>query len=119
MPVAGCMMDNDIEKLIHDWRNSVGEYAAARADMIYLTEFRKSKKAILMNQAQAEGIKTGQERESYAYAHADYLTLLIGLKEATEKSEGLRYRMKIAEERVGIWRTKQASSRKEQHSYGA
>ena len=112
-------MDNDIEKLIHDWRGSVSEYAAARADMIYLTEFRKSKKAILMNQAQAEGIKTGQERESYAYAHADYLSLLTGLKEATEKSEGLRYRMKIAEERVGIWRTKQASSRKEQYSYGA
>jgi len=87
--------------------------------MVYLTEYRKSKKVILMNQAQAEGIKTGQERESYAYAHDDYLALLIGLKEATEKSEELRYRMKIAEERVGIWRTKQASSRREHGHYGA
>ncbi len=55
-------MSEQIEKLIHDWRASVGEYAKARAEMVYLTEFRKSKKAILMNQAQAEGIKTGQER---------------------------------------------------------
>lgn len=106
-------MTDPIEKLIHDWRASVGEYAKARADMVYLTEFRKSKKAILMNQAQADGVKTGQERESYAYAHDDYLSLLVGLRDATEKSEGLRYRMKIAEERVGIWRTKEATIRKE------
>lgn len=111
-------MSEQIEKLIHDWRASVSEYAKARADMIYLTEFRKSKKAILMNQAQADGVKTGQERESYAYAHEDYLALLVGLRDATEKSEELRYRMKIAEERVGIWRTKQASSRREKEHYG-
>ncbi len=112
-------MSEQIEKLIHDWRASVSDYAKARAEMVYLTEFRKSKKAILMNQAQADGVKTGQERESYAYAHDDYLALLNGLKEATEKSEELRYRMKIAEERVGIWRTKQASSRREQGHYAA
>lgn len=110
---------NDIEKLINDWRNSVKDYAKAKADTVYLTEYRKSLKAIKMAEAQEQGLKTGQERESYAYAHKDYLELLSGLREATEKSEELRYRMKIAEERIGIWRTKQASSRKEQGHYGA
>ena len=110
---------SDIEKLINDWRNSVKDYAKSKADTVYLTEYRKSLKAIKMAEAQENGLKTGQERESYAYAHAEYLELLTGLREATEKSEELRYRMKIAEERIGIWRTKQASSRKEQGHYGA
>lgn len=110
---------SDIEKLINDWRNSVKDYAKAKSDTVYLTEYRKSLKAIKMAEAQERGLKTGQERESYAYAHAEYLELLAGLREATEKSEELRYRMKIAEERIGIWRTKQASSRREQGHYGA
>ena len=112
-------MSEQIEKLIQEWRSGVEEYAKANADKVYLTEYRKSLKAILMARAQEEGVKTGQERETYAYAHAEYLELLKGLREATEKSEGLKYRMKIAEERIGIWRTKQASSRREQSHYGA
>jgi len=113
------MMSEQIEKLISDWREGVSEYAKARADTIYLTEFRKSKKALLMNLAEQEGRKTQQERESFAYSHEEYLELLNGLRAAIEKSEGLRYRMRIAEERIGIWRTKQASSRMEQGHYGA
>lgn len=112
-------MSDTIEKLIHEWRLGVSDYAKAKADTVYLTEYRKSLKAIKMAEAQEKGLKTGQERESYAYAHEEYITLLKGLREATEKSEELRYRMRIAEERIGIWRTKQASSRKEQGHYGA
>ena len=103
----------NIEKLFTEWRSSISEYAKARADFIYLTEFRKSKKAMLMQQAELEGHKTGQERESYAYAHPEYLELLKGLKVAVEVSEDLRLRMKVAEERVGIYRTHEASKRKE------
>ncbi len=53
----------DIEKLIHEWRSSVKEYAKAKADTEYLREFRKSKKAILIGRAAEEGLKTGQERD--------------------------------------------------------
>jgi len=112
-------MSEQIEKLIHEWRSSVSEYAKANAEKVYLTEYRKSLKAIKIAEGQEKGLKTGQERESYAYSHPEYIELLKGLREATEKSEELRYRMKIAEERVGIWRTKQANGRKEQSSYGA
>lgn len=112
-------MSEQIEKLIHEWRSSVDDYAKAKADQVYLTEYRKSKKAILEKEAAKEGLKTGQERESYAYSHKEYLEVLDGLREATEKSEGLRYRMKIAEERVNVWRTKQANGRREQNQYGA
>jgi len=109
----------DIEKLIHAWREHVSEYASAKAETVYLSEFRKSKKAILMVEAQAGGIKTGQEREAYAYSHPEYLELLQGLRASTEKSEELKYRMIIAERRCDIWRTKQASGRKEKAHYGA
>ena len=112
-------MSEQIEKLIHEWRSSVSEYAKANADKVYLTEYRKSLKAIKIAEAQENGLKTGQERESYAYSHPDYIELLKGLREATEKAEELRYRMRIAEERIGIWRTKQANGRREQGQYGA
>ncbi len=109
----------EIEKLIHDWRLSVDDYAKAKAEAEYLKEFRKSQKAMLIQKAEAEGLKTGQEREAYAYSHEDYLGLLSALKVATEQAESLRWRMNIAQERVNVWRTKQANTRKEQNNYGA
>ena len=109
----------DVEKLIGDWRDSVKDYAKAKADTEYLREFRKSKKAILIGQAAEEGLKTGQERESYAYAHKEYTDLLTALRIAIELSEELKWRMTIAQERINIWRTKEASNRKEQNHYNA
>ena len=110
---------SDIEKLINDWRSSVEDYAKAKAEAEHLKEFRKSKKAILMVEAESKGKKTGQERETYAYSHAEYIELLKGLKLATEEAEQLRWRMTIAQERVNVWRTKQANGRKEQGMYSA
>ena len=108
----------NIEKLFQGWRDAVEEAAKAKANVIYLTEFRKSKKAILMQEAEINGHKTGQERESYAYAHPEYLELLKGLKEAVETHENLRNRMVIAQERIGIYRTHEANKRKEFGNYG-
>ena len=108
----------NVEQLFQDWRKLVDEAAKSKADVVYLTEFRKSKKAILMQEAQVNGLKTGQERESYAYAHPDYLSLLTALRVATEINEKFRWRMKIAEERIGIYRTHEASKRKEFTNYG-
>jgi len=108
----------NIEKLFSEWRACIDDAAKSRADVVYLTEFRKSKKAMLMQEAVQEGRKTGQERESYAYAHPEYLELLLSLKTATEKSEKYRWQMKIAEERIGIYRTHEASKRKEFSNYG-
>lgn len=107
-----------IEPLIQGWRDSVEEAAKAKADVVYLTEFRKSKKAILMQEAELNGHKTGQERESYAYAHPEYLELLKGLKVAVETHESLKNRMFIAQTRIDVWRTTQANGRKEFNNYG-
>lgn len=109
----------DAEKLLHSWRLEVEKYAKAHADMIYLREFRKSKKAILINEAMSKGIKTAQERESYAYAHPEYIALLEGLRDATCISEELRWRMEIAKQQISVYQTKCADRRKERSGYGA
>ena len=70
-----------------------------------------------MVEAQSKGIKTGQEREAYAYAHPEYLEVLEALRIAVEESEDFKWRMIVAEKRVDIWRTKSANVRKEQNMY--
>lgn len=87
---------------------NAGKFAQAKAQRVYLEEFRKSKKALLMGQSTA---KAAVEREQYAYAHEDYLGLLGGIKAAVEVEEDLRWKLIAAQLRVEIWRTKEASNR--------
>jgi hypothetical protein len=87
---------------------NAGKFAQAKAQRVYLEEFRKSKKAILMGQSSA---KSAVEREQYAYAHEDYLALLGGLKAAVEVEEELRWKLVAAQTRVEVWRTQEASNR--------
>ena len=86
------------------------KFAQAKAERIYLEEYRKSLKAILMKQSIEETIG-GQERE--AYAHEKYVELLNGLKEAVEIEEKLRWDLSAANLRVEIWRSEQANLRAE------
>lgn len=89
------------------------KFAQARADRIYLEEFRKSKKALLMK-ASPETSAVAQERD--AYAHADYIKLLNGLRAAVETEETLRWNLVAAQARVEIWRTQEASNRAQDRS---
>jgi hypothetical protein len=88
--------------------NNAGKLAQAKAQRVYLVEFRKSKKALLMGQCDA---KTSAEREQYAYSHEDYLALLGGIKAAVEVEEELAWKLEAAKLRVDIWRTQEASNR--------
>jgi len=83
-------------------------FAKAKSERVYLEEFRKSKKAILMSQSNAEAANA---REQYAYAHDEYLSLLDGLRAAVETEEKLRWDLIAAQARVEIWRTEQANNR--------
>lgn len=87
---------------------NAAKFSQAKANRIYLEEFRKSKKAILMNQSDE---KTVNAREQYAYSHADYLVLLNGLKVAVEIEEKLKWELVAAQARIEIWRTEQANNR--------
>lgn len=83
-------------------------YAAAKAKRIQLEEFRKSKKAILMQKSNG---KTIADREAYAYSHGEYIELLNGLESAVEAEELFRWKMKAAELQIEIWRSQQANNR--------
>jgi hypothetical protein len=83
-------------------------YAQAKAEVTYLEQFRKSKKAILFNNSIG---KTVADKENYAYSHPDYLEILDGLKVAVENAEMLRWQLIAAQARVDVWRSQEASNR--------
>ena len=91
---------NSIEQSLHFINKKAEEYAKAKSERVYLEEFRKTLKAKLMNEAEIEGRKTGQEREAYAYADQRYIDLLLGLKAAVQVEEALRWKLLSARENI-------------------
>jgi len=104
------MRDIDPNDAIDYIIKNAEEFAEAKAKRIYLEEFRKSKKALLMKNHREESIGA-QERE--AYAHPEYKELLEGLREAIEIEERLRWNLVAAQARVDVWRSLEASNRRE------
>ena len=101
-------MDIDPNKAVDFLLQNAPKYAKAKAERIYLEEFRKSKKAMLFREAPE---KTIAEREHWAYCHPDYMKLLDGIRDAVEIEETLRWQMVAAQARVEIWRSQEASNR--------
>lgn len=83
-------------------------YAKAKANVTYLEQFRKSKKAIIFQNALGNTIA---DKESFAYSHPEYLEVLEGLKEAVEEAERLRWMLVAAQARIDVWRSQEASNR--------
>ena len=112
------MDDEQLERALNFIRDKASDYAKAKASRVYLMEFRKSKKSILMKHAMVSGYDTAAAQEREAYADDEYLELLEGIKIAVEQEETLRYQIKAAELKIDVWRTKEASRRKEMRHYG-
>ncbi len=88
------------------------KYAEAKAHRVYLEEFRKSQKAMLMKAALAEGrAKSAAVAEIEAYAAPAYVEILKGLEAATEAEESLRWGLVSAQARIDVWRSTEASNR--------
>ena len=104
-----------VEKALEYMRIEAKALAQAKGERIYLQEFRKTQKAILMQDAMnhpSEQVnKTGITRETYAYAHDDYVKILAGLKEAVIIEEEAHWKMIAAQAFVEVWRTQQATNR--------
>lgn len=108
--------DQRAEAAVMYIRTKASDYAKAKAQRIYLEEFRKSKKALLMQQAERSGHTTSAAQEREAYASADYQELLTGLQAAIEEEERIRWEMVSAELTVDIWRTQAANNRRTDRS---
>ena len=105
------MSDYDPHKAIDYIIANAGKFAKAKSERIYIEEYRKSLKALLMKQS-GQSVIAAQERE--AYAHEDYAALLEGLREAVEVEEKLRWDLIAAQARVEVWRTEQANNRSQE-----
>lgn len=94
-------------------RDHAPDYAKAKADRIYLEEFRKTKKALCMKSAEAGGVSAVSAQERDAYADPAYALLLEGLRAAVEEEERLRWLIVGAQAKIEVWRTIEANRRAE------
>lgn len=102
------LSDTDIERALDYLRDSADEAAQARAERVYLDEFRKCLKSQIMKEhADQSGIV--QERE--AYADERYLRHVEALREAVHRDEKHRFLLKAAEAKIDAWRSKSANQR--------
>ena len=83
-------------------------YAKAKADRIYMEEYRKSLKAMIMKRS-LETAVNAQERE--AYSDPEYVQLLQALREAVEVEEEIRWGLVAAQARIEVWRSIEATNR--------
>jgi hypothetical protein len=86
-------------------------FAEAKAQRVYIENFLRTKKALLMKEAMAKGIDSGVAQEREAYAHPEYQELLRGLQVAIEQEETLLWKLRAAQMKSDIWRSEQASER--------
>ena len=102
------------ESTLHELRQVSEKYAEAEAERQYLMEFRKSKKAILMAEAERTNpsMPIGKQ-ERYAYAHPEYIALLEGLQVAIERAILLKHRIQVITMRFEQWRSIKATERAE------
>lgn len=89
---------------------NAGKFAEAKAQRIYLEQFRSTKKSLLMNESTE---KAANAREQYAYSHPDYQELLSGLRAAVAIEEDLKWKLESARLRVEIWKTQSFADRRQ------
>ena len=94
--------DNDVQKSLDFLRDTSENAAKYKAERIYLDEYRKSLKALLMKNHLDLPV-SAQERE--AYASPVYIQHLESLKIAIERDEKQRFLRVSAEAKIEAWRT--------------
>lgn len=105
-------MSKDIDAAVNYLYTHGQKYAEAKAHRVYLEEFRKSQKAMLMKAAMASGAaKTSAAAEMEAYADPAYIEIIKGLQAAVEREEGYRYGLVSAQAKIEVYRTQSANDR--------
>ena len=107
----------NIEKALNFLRDRGKEHSIALAQKEYLKEFRKAKIALLMVEAEKNGISVVGKQDVYARSHPEYQELLRGYEVAVQKEAELRHLLKAAELKVEVWRTQQSTRRTEMNNY--
>lgn len=101
----------DVFKCLDYIRDNSKKYAYAKANRVYIEEYRRSLKASLMSEAMFNGVEVISAQERNALSHPTYVKLLLGLKEAIEVEENLRWKLIAAQAKIEVFRTLQANNR--------
>ena len=104
-----------IEPALDFLRENALEAAQARANVKYMAEFLKSKRALLKTQA-APGCSNAAA-EDEALSHPDYIALLDAYKAAVERDAYFTFKREAAAAIIESWRTEQANLRAEGRAY--
>ena len=102
--------DDDVQKALDYLRTNAPKAAQARANKVYMEEYRKVVKADLIVRCVNMTIL---EKESYAYNHDNYRNHLEALKDAVYQDELNRWGMVAATSIIEAWRTYNANRRGE------
>ena len=98
-------------------REKAPAYGEAKAQRVYLEEYRKTKKAMLMKDALKLGVEAANAQEREAYADPAYHQVLKGLAVAIEAEETLKWEMESARLDIEIFRTREATNRMQDRSH--
>ena len=99
------------EQAAQSIRDKAPLYGEAKAQRVYLEQFRQSKQALLMKDALKVGIEATNAQEREAYADPEYVQLIKGMALAIEKEETLKWELEAARLDIEIWRSREATNR--------
>lgn len=100
--------DEEIDRALDYLRDNADEAAKARAERIYVEEYRKVVKAQLMKEHDTKSAVI-QERE--AYADPRYVVHLDAIKEAVFRDEKMKFLLAAAQAKIESWRTQSSNER--------
>jgi len=106
-----------IEQKTQDIRDKAPAYGAAKAQRVYLEEFKRTKRALLMKESLSMGYEAANAQEREAYADPSYQQLLKGLAAAIEQEETLRWELESYRLDIEIWRSREATNRNQDRSH--
>lgn len=106
--------DQEIEQAVSYLRDNARKAAQAKAERIYMEEYRKTVKAEVMRETPSDSLGA---QEARAYADNRYTQHLKAMREAIERDEYNRWMMVAAQAKVEAWRTQQANLRAEGRAY--
>jgi hypothetical protein len=91
--------------------NFASNYAQAKSSRIGIELKLKTTKAILMQQAFANGVTQVAAQERDALANPDYALLIDDLVLAVKDEETLKFQLESSRLHIDVWRTREASER--------
>lgn len=103
---------DDIERALTWLVENATKAAQARANRVYLENFVRTVRAERQVKEMLGGASAAAA-EATALASSEYKSILLGLKEAVEEDERMRWLCTAAEARIEAWRSFEATRRAE------